>query len=47
MPRSRNLFTLRTGLGRPAKAAGALVAILLVVTGCTANDPNAATSGGG
>ena len=36
-----------TGLGRPARAAGALVAILLVATGCTANDPNAPVTGGG
>ena len=36
-----------TGLGWPARAVCALVAILLVVTGCAPNDPNAPASGGG
>ena len=34
-------------LGRPARVAGALVAMLLVLTGCSAKDPNTPVSGGG
>jgi thiol-disulfide isomerase/thioredoxin len=35
-----------TGLGRPARVTGALLAILLVFAGCNAKDPNAPVSGG-
>jgi thiol-disulfide isomerase/thioredoxin len=39
-------FVTGFGLTRPARMAGGLLAILLVLAGCAANDPTAPTGGG-